>query len=150
MRRSVGVFFVLLLSSFGLVGNLAGQEGVQAGPSGAQESDFHLEQNYPNPFNPETTIPFQLEEDLFDEGRPVVVTLRIYNVLQQFVAHPTALNHPRGEGTPVEELEYPSPGEFEAYWNGVDRSGKQVASGVYFVQLVVNGKSQVRKMFVTK
>lgn len=150
MGRAAGVFFVLLFSSFGLVGGLAGQEIAGAGPSGAQESDFQLEQNYPNPFNPETKIPFVLEDDLFDDGRPVVVTVRIYNVLQQFVAHPTALNHPRGEGTPVEELEYPTSGEFEAYWDGIDRSGRQVASGVYFVQLVVNGQSQVRKMFVTK
>lgn len=149
MRRGVCVF-VVLLSSFGLVSGLAGQEVAQIGPSGAQESDFQLGQNYPNPFNPETKIPFVLEEDLFDDGRPVVVSLRIYNVLQQFVAHPTALNHSRGEGTPVRELEYVSSGRHEAYWDGVDRSGKQVASGVYFVQLVVNGKSQVRKMFVTK
>lgn len=149
MRRSLCVL-VVLLSSFGLAGSLAGQESARVGPRGAQESDFQLEQNYPNPFNPETRIPFVLDEDLFEGGRPVVVTLRVYNVLQQFVAHPTSLEHPRGEGTPVRELEYPSPGRYEAYWDGTDRSGRQVASGVYFVQLVVNGRSQVRKMFVTK
>lgn len=150
MRRDLCVFFVVLLSSFGLFGGLSGQEVAQLGPLGAQESDFQLGQNYPNPFNPETKIPFVLEEDLFDDGRPVVVSVRIFNVLQQFVAHPTALSHPRGDGTPVQDLEYPSPGRYEAYWDGLDRNGDQVASGVYFVQLVVNGKSQVRKMFVTK
>jgi len=146
MRRRSCVL-VVLLSILGLAGSVSAQE---VGPPDRQERGFRLEQNYPNPFNPETKIPFVLTEDLFEEGRPVVVTVRIYNVLQQYVGSPTALNHPRGEGTPVVELEYPAPGRHEAYWDGTDRSGRQVASGVYFVQLVVNGESQVRKMFVTK
>ncbi len=149
MRRSICVLAVLL-SFLGLAPPIGAQEPGQQRPSDRQESGFQLEQNYPNPFNPETKIPFVLEDELFDEGRPVVVSLRIYNVLQQFVASPTALGHPRGDGTPVVELEYPTPGHYEAYWDGTDRSGRQVASGVYFVQLVVNGESQVRKMFVTK
>lgn len=117
---------------------------------GQTQSGFSLEQNYPNPFNPETRIPFSLGESLFVDGRPVRVTIRIYNVLRQFVASPTALGHTRGEGLPIEDLEFDTPGRFEAYWDGTDRSGAQVASGVYFVQLVVNGQAQVRKMFVTK
>lgn len=149
MRR-VGGVLVVLLFCLGVAPTLSAQQIPPAGPSGRQESDFHLEQNYPNPFNPETKIPFVLDDDLFRTGRPVVVTLRVYNVLQQFIATPTALNHPRGEGTPVDELEYGGPGRYEAYWDGRDRSGREVASGVYFVQLVVNGRAQVRKMFVTK
>jgi hypothetical protein len=120
------------------------------GSAGKQDSGFILEQNYPNPFNPETKIPFVLLEDLFVEGKPVVVSVRIFNVLQQFITAPTALNHPRGEGVPVLELEYPFPGRFEAYWDGRDERGRQVASGVYFVQLTVNGKTQFQRMYVTK
>ena len=71
-------------------------------------------------------------------------------MLRQFVAAPTALNHSLGEGLPVEDLEYLTPGRHEVYWDGRDVSGNQVASGVYFVQLVVNGESTVIKMFVTK
>lgn len=151
MRRSLCVFVVFFLS-LGWTVSLAAQEQETdpADPTGRQESDFRLEQNYPNPFNPETKIPFVLDEDLFQSGGRVVVSVRIYNVLQQFVATPTALNHPRGEGTPVDDLEYPGAGRYEAYWDGTDRSGREVASGVYFVQLVVNGRTQVRKMFVTK
>lgn len=111
---------------------------------------FLLEQNYPNPFNPATRIPFVLDEGAFPGGREAVVTVRIYNVLQQYVATPVALNHPRGAAAPLEELAYSSPGRYEAYWDGSDQSGAKVASGVYFLQLVVNGRSQVRKMFVTK
>jgi len=120
------------------------------GSTGRQDSGFILEQNYPNPFNPETKIPFVLFEELFEDGKPVVVSVRIFNVLQQFITAPTALNHPRGEGVPVLDLEYPHAGRFEAYWDGRDERGKQVASGVYFVQLTVNGKTQFQRMYVTK
>ena len=115
-----------------------------------QESGFKLGQNYPNPFNPTTRIPFELSEDLFVEGKTAVVSLRIYNMLQQFVAAPTALNHPSGDGTPLINLEYLQPGRHEAYWDGHDISGRQVASGIYFVQLTVNGKIAVMKMWVAK
>lgn len=146
MRRLSRVLFVLL----SIVGLTLTASAQQVGSGGKQDSGFRLEQNYPNPFNPETKIPFVLGEDLFVDGESVVVSVRIYNVLQQFITAPTALNHPRGEGVPVLDLEYPYPGRFEAYWDGRDQAGRQVASGVYFVQLVVNGESQVRKMFVTK
>lgn len=146
MRRAVSVLSVLL----SIVGFGAPLWAQGAAPTGKQEPGFVLEQNYPNPFNPETRIPFVLGDGLFREGRPVVVSIRIYNVLQQLVASPTALNHPAGDGVQVLELEYPAPGRYEAYWDGRDAAGRQVASGVYFVQLVVNGRTQVRKMFVTK
>ena len=111
---------------------------------------FALHQNYPNPFNPETKIPFVLFDGLFVDGKSVVVSVRIFNVLQQFITAPTALNHPRGEGVPVLDLEYPYPGRFEAYWDGRDERARQVASGVYFVQLTVNGRTQFQRMYVTK
>lgn len=122
----------------------------QQGEDRDAESGFELEQNYPNPFNPETKIPFVLGERVFDSGRSAVVTIRILNMLQQFVATPTALNHSVGEGVPVQDLEYSLPGRHEAFWDGKDSSGAQVASGVYFIQLVVNGQSAVRRMFVSK
>jgi hypothetical protein len=113
-------------------------------------SGFCLEQNYPNPFNPETRIPFVLADDLFAEGKLPVVSIRIFNILQQLVAVPTALRHPMGEGVRVTALEYPAPGRYEAYWDGSDENGRQVASGIYLMQLNVNGVSQTRKMYVTK
>lgn len=146
MRRFKCVLF-LLLSIFGLTISASAQ---QVGSAGKQESGFVLETNYPNPFNPETKIPFVLFEDLFVDGKSVVVSIRIFNVLQQFIIAPTALNHPHGDGVPVLELEYPFPGRFEAYWDGRDQRGRQVASGVYFVQLTVNGKTRFQRMYVTK
>jgi hypothetical protein len=146
MRRLSCVLF-LLLSIVGFTSTASAQ---QVEPSGKQDSGFELKPNYPNPFNPETKIPFVLYESLFEGGERVVVSIRIFNVLQQFITAPTALNHPHGEGVPVLDLEYPFPGRFEAYWDGRDERGRQVASGVYFVQLTVNGKTQWQRMYVTK
>ena len=149
MRRGVGVAPVLLVL-FALFSPPASAQ--QEGGSGAsgQDAGFRLEQNYPNPFNPETRIPFVLAEGALVDGRPAIVTLRVYNVLLQHVGTPTALSHPLGEGVPIQDLEYPFPGRHEAYWDGRDFQGNQVASGVYVLQLVVNGREAIRKMYVAK
>jgi hypothetical protein len=147
MRRTLGVVLSVLLLLFGASALSAQSTG---DPPAGQASGFQLEQNYPNPFNPETKIPFVLTEDLFVDGRPVVVSLRIFNLLQQVVAIPSALGHPSGEGVPVRQLEYFMPGRYEAFWDGTDSSGRQVASGIYFMQLTVNGVSKTKKMYVLK
>ncbi|HSR41846.1 MAG TPA: hypothetical protein VLL48_06735 [Longimicrobiales bacterium] len=147
MRRTFGVLLVLL-STLGLPDAASAQTG-EGESSGQQASGFQLQQNYPNPFNPSTTIPFVLNEDLFDEGG-VVVSMRIYNMLQQLVDVPVALRHPAGDGVPLLNLEYTRPGEFDAFWDGYDRNGRKAASGLYYVQLTVNGVSQIMKMLVTK
>lgn len=149
MRRALCVGVILLLAGL-LQPAAVNAQDLGGPPPGSRETGFQLRQNYPNPFNPETRIPFELGESLFETGQPVRVTIRIYNVLQQLVAVPTALNHPQGSGVPVENLQYDSPGVKEAFWNGFDQSGRQVASGIYYMQLVVNGQSVVRKMIVAK
>lgn len=148
MRRILSVLSVFLLL-FGASSTLSAQETGRRASSG-QANGFQLEQNYPNPFNPETKIPFVLAEELFADGRPVVVSLRIFNLLQQMVAVPVALGHSSGEGVQVQQLDYYQPGRFEAFWDGNDLSGRQVASGIYFMQLTVNGVSKTRKMYVLK
>jgi hypothetical protein len=109
-----------------------------------------LEPNYPNPFNRETRIPFVLGADLFQDDRPVVVTVRIYNVLRQLVAVPTALDHPTASGMPAEQLTYEAPGRYVVYWDGRDGSGQQVASGIYFCQIIANRSRDTLKMIVTR
>jgi hypothetical protein len=151
MRRQTRVSFVLL-SMIGLVlapFSLPAQEAGGGRSSGQETSGFRLEQNYPNPFNPETTIPFVLNEDLFVDGRPVEVSMRIYNLLRQPVATPVPLRHPAGEG-PLQQIEYTLPGRYEAFWDGKDGSGRSVASGVYFLQLTVNGQSKHIRIIITK
>lgn len=144
MRRVFSVCVVLLLAlGFGPAA-LFGQTDP------GRERGFQLNQNYPNPFNPTTTLSFELYPSLFESGKPPVVTIRIYNVLQQLVAVPKAQNHARGD-VPVENLEYDSPGVKEAFWDGTDQHGRRVSSGIYYMQLVVNGeRPAVRKMVVSK
>jgi hypothetical protein len=113
------------------------------------ESGFRLGSNYPNPFKPDTRIPFELHESLFVEGRPVIVSIRIYDIVAQYVASPTALGHPAGDGTLVVDLEYTTPGRHETYWNGKNSSGSYVVAGVYLVQLTVNGENQNRRVLVS-
>ena len=148
MRRILSVFLISVF--FGLAPGTSAQASPGAArPAGEQENGFTLGQNYPNPFNPETRIPFDLLDVLFSDGGTATVSVRIYNVLQQFVATPTALSHPNGQA-PLLDLEYVTPGRYEAYWDGLDRSGREVASGIYFVQLTVNGATAVMRMYVAK
>jgi hypothetical protein len=146
--RTLGVLLVLL-STLGLPDSADAQERPPGSTAGQDAGGFQLQQNYPNPFNPETTIPFVLTEGAFVEGRSAVVSMRILNILQQPVAVPRALRHPSGD-VAVANLEYTLPGRYEAFWDGRDRDGRQVASGVYLLQVTVNGQSRVMKMWVAK
>jgi hypothetical protein len=138
---SVGVAVLLALG-------LWSHDALAQTQSGRAQSQ--LKQNYPNPFNPETRIPFVLDASLFEGGKRVVVTLTIVNYLRQVVTYPSALGHPQGNAV-VRNLEYFSPGEHETYWDGLDRDGKKVASGLYFAQLVVNGQpAGTIRLVVTK
>ena len=150
MRRlaSMGVIFLALLALS--PAGLAAQDAGSATSTRDRDSGFELQQNYPNPFNPTTRIPFRLDPTLFEQGQPVVVTMRIFNVLQQLVAYPSALDHPDGNGVLVNGLRYDTPGQKEAFWDGHDLNGRQVASGVYYLQIIVNGQRRIMKMFVSK
>ncbi|MEJ2541128.1 MAG: hypothetical protein P8188_14355 [Gemmatimonadota bacterium] len=148
MRRLLSVSFVFF-ALFALCQPSSAQEGGRRASPG-ETSGFQLEQNYPNPFNPETRIPFVLGPDLFESGQPVVVSMRVYNLLQQPIAVPVALRHPSGDRTPMVQLAYTAPGRYEAFWDGHDFAGNQVASGPYFVQITVNGVSKHMRMFVSK
>ena len=92
-------------------------------------SEFSLGQNYPNPFNPQTKLDYLLPRNSF-------VSIRIYNMLGQEII--TLLE---------EEKRY---GKYSVLWNGLDRDGKQVASGVYFTELKAKGFRMVRKMLMLK
>lgn len=141
---------LVLLSAILLPLGLSAQQGEVTGGREGPEHGFELKQNYPNPFNPETWIPFELDDELFEDGRPPRVTIRIYNALIQHVATATALNHPAGERTPILDLEYMTPGAHEAHWDGRDRSGAPVASGVYLLEMTVNGRSRMIRMYMSR
>ncbi|MEX0843234.1 MAG: hypothetical protein WD960_02340 [Gemmatimonadota bacterium] len=148
MGRLRCVFFILLaLVAFPVAATAQLQGGLER--SGDAEQGFRLGQNYPNPFNPDTRIPFELYENAFPDGQPATVTIRIYNILQHYIASPTALNHASGEGTEVVNLEYGFPGRYEAYWDGRNRAGQRAPSGVYVLEMSVNGRPQILRMFLS-
>ncbi len=145
MRRSSCVGVILLLGLGILPATLSAQEpgGGTSGNRGAPTSGIH--QNYPNPFNPSTKWTI----DIANGGDRV--TVRILNVLQQLVAYPTVLDYPGGNTPVLNNLPFSDPGRYTAFWDGMDRNGKQVASGLYYVQFIVNGRTvDIKKALVAK
>lgn len=73
--------------------------------------------NYPNPFNPSTNISFELASD-------ADISLDVYNVLGEHVINLVKSNK--------------TAGSYLKIWDGTDKYGKAVPSGVYFVTLKIN------------
>ncbi|MEL6821945.1 MAG: T9SS type A sorting domain-containing protein, partial [Calditrichota bacterium] len=90
---------------------------------------FELAQNYPNPFNPETIIKFQL-------AKAQKTTLQIFNVLGQKVAKLVDDNL--------------SAGSYSLRWQGINDSGAQVSSGVYFYRIETGDFVKTRKMLLVR
>ena len=89
-------------------------------------------------------IPFTLDENIFDEDGDVKVSLRVYNILQHFVAIPLALESDEQgglQGKPVMDLKIDEPGMYFASWDRLDHGGDQVAPGVYFVELFIESEA---------
>ena len=76
-------------------------------------------QNTPNPFNPSTTIRFELPH-------AAPVDLSVFNISGQKIRTLVHQNKPAGS--------------YSVIWDGVDKSGNKVASGVYFYRLAVQVK----------
>lgn len=97
---------------------------------------FALEQNFPNPFNPQTTIRFSIPEDAANGKEEEKVVLSVYNLRGQFVAE--LLN------------KYLAPGFHTVQWDGRDKWGNSVPSGMYLYKLTWGEESSTRKMVVLK
>jgi len=94
-------------------------------PATSIPNRFGLSQNYPNPFNPETQITFELPSS-------TKVTLAVYNLLGQEIL--------------VLVDEEMSSGTKSVRWDGKDRVGRAVASGVYVYKLLAGQFSETRRM----
>jgi flagellar hook assembly protein FlgD len=93
----------------------------------------NLLQNYPNPFNPETWIPYQLATD-----SPVMIS--IYNSKGQLIRVLNLGNQNAGIYMTKNKA---------AYWDGKDRAGEKVASGVYFYTLQVERQRNLASILGT-
>ena len=90
---------------------------------------FSMDQNYPNPFNLSTNIRYSLPET--DDVR-----LTIHNILGQRVR--------------VLVNAVQTPGTYQVVWDGRNRFGQTLATGVFFSRLEAGPNSTVRKMFIIK
>ncbi|MDP7336967.1 MAG: FlgD immunoglobulin-like domain containing protein, partial [Candidatus Marinimicrobia bacterium] len=92
--------------------------------------DYKLSQNYPNPFNPTTTIEYTL---------PIAskISISIFNVMGQEVA------------SIIQNQDKPA-GTYQVTWNGMDKSGSQVASGTYFYSMRFGNFTKTKQMTFMK
>ncbi len=92
-------------------------------------TEFSLNQNAPNPFNPTTQIQFALPQDEH-------VRLGIYNALGQEVV--TLIDEQR------------SAGYHNVSWNGRDKGGRAVSTGLYIYRIQAGEFVTSRKMTLMK
>lgn len=92
--------------------------------------DYELYQNYPNPFNPTTNISFYLPVDK-------KISLIIYDVTGREVVRL------------IDEQEFPK-GKHTVTWDGKDKNGKPVSSGIYLYKLKFGNFEKTRKMMLVK
>ncbi|MDP7565659.1 MAG: T9SS type A sorting domain-containing protein, partial [Candidatus Marinimicrobia bacterium] len=96
------------------------------------ESNLH--QNYPNPFNPVTNIIYDVG---FSDGPQQRVNVVVYNLLGQHVR--TLVNEQKDIG------------RYTVRWDGRDKNGIGVSSGIYFVRMMNNyGRIQTKKMMLLR
>lgn len=103
-------------------------QSLVTGISGGRSTDldgFSLEQNFPNPFNAGTSIRYQIPAQAH-------VLAKIFSVTGREVR------------TLVDERQ--PAGTYRLNWDGTDRTGKAVASGIYLLRLRAGGKTQMVKM----
>ncbi len=89
-----------------------------------KKSSYSLSQNYPNPFNPSTNIKFSLQKS-------GIITLKVFDVLGREVK--TLING------------YKNAGEHQINFNA-----QNLASGIYYYQLIQDNNIQTKKMMLLK
>jgi hypothetical protein len=106
-----------------------GQTPVEPNPVAELPHDFQLHQNYPNPFNSSTTVHYSLE-------RGADVRLEVLNIL--------------GQSVRTLFVGRQSAGGYGIEWDGCDDQSCSVGSGIYFVQLSTELRSDHIKVILLK
>ncbi len=94
-----------------------------------QPNSYRLYKNYPNPFNPYTTINFEIP-------KRENIDFIIYNIL--------------GQETTRLKSGILNPGTYSVIWDGKDKSGIPVSSGVYIYVLKTKHKYLSKRMTLIK
>ena len=127
---------------------LAGAQGLGVGDTNFQRGIRFLEgllaaltpkettllPNYPNPFNPETWIPYHLAQE-------AEVEITIYDTKGTLVRRLALGNQAAGQ--------YAERGK-AAYWDGQNKDGEAVASGIYIYQFRAGDYAASRRMVIVK
>jgi len=92
-------------------------------------NSFTLLQNYPNPFNPSTTIEYEIPKSGY-------VKARIFDIT----------------GSLVKTLEdkFQKSGRYKIKWNSKNNFNRQVASGIYIMNIKYNDKILSKKLMLIK
>ena len=99
------------------------------GPQFTLPTQFDLLQNFPNPFNPQTTIGYQLPTS-------AQIRILIYDMKGRLV------------NTLVDA--YQTAGHHSVTWDGSDRLGFRVSSGLYFARMEAGSYTATRKLNIVK
>ena len=89
-----------------------------------EAKNFSLTSLYPNPFNPTTKVDYSVEQ----AGN---LRLSVYNILGQEVA--------------VLHNGFQTEGNYQAVWNA-----GELASGVYYINMMMNGYTETKKAVLVK
>jgi predicted outer membrane repeat protein len=93
---------------------------------------FHLGLPLPNPFNPFTEIRYAIPPGATRSD----VSLDVYDVGGRHVK--TLVDREDGPGT------------YRVRWDGTDHAGAVIASGVYFLRMTCDGRSETRRMVLLR
>lgn len=104
------------IDDFRVYGRKSGVSAIQAEKKNTYPQAFGLSQNYPNPFNSVTHIDYTLPV----QGEAHLV---VYNTLGERICTLVEENKPAGK--------------YMIRWNGFDKHGNPIASGMYFYRLQV-------------
>jgi hypothetical protein len=128
----VGVVCSGATGSVWLIDGLLGDTGAVAGGATAAARVRRLGPSVPNPFASATSVTYSLPEGT----RGTDVALSVYDVQGRVVRMLVAGSQP--EGT------------YSVTWDGTDAAGRAVPGGAYFVQLRVDGASEISKVIVAR
>lgn len=103
--------------------------GIEDSTQGIRPFSTGTRQNFPNPFNGGTTIEYSLSS-------PSGIRIDIFNSLGRHIQTLVDRQMPAGVHT--------------VHWDGTNRQGEPVASGVYFYRLVAGSHMQTRQMTLLK
>lgn len=126
---TVNTYEVPARSVVTLVGELEAVSGTESRKSRLPHQ-HQLYQNYPNPFNSSTNIPFSLSKGSY-------ITLNIYDIQGNLVR--TLLNRQKLNA-----------GIYKTDWDGKNRFGEPVASGIYIYSLIERGFSTSKKTILLR